>query len=676
MLESNNNEDFILEGLDSLDRKSIYSEKKDIFDFGTFIHENNFSPKFKGLSCRPTIFNTKTNTNKISNNAKLEQDEILNDFELVEDNNFIDKEMTNNENFNYKGYLDIGNVLHIEDPFMKASRPSEYNFRVTSNDINKIPNKTKKLIYKNNQKYLNKRSKSSVSENLNIDNFEKLKETNKEEETDEGLEENDSNRETFVDISRPSFISRSSIDFQENKFEIEILDSVWMTVLQVINCLIKSNLVQIAISMKELGLIWGPITIITIAIMSLVSLNLILEVNKITGQRSYLIFSEIIFGHFGSIIILLCQFMSAFGGCLTYVVIYNKVIPKLLTTSFSSETITDDVIFTLLLGFLLFLYCYKKDVSMIKSAAKYAVCAVILFFIVTIIDFIVAVSSQKRLISLHDKWNKKTKYEILYGLNRQGVENRLNNIISAIACIILSFSFHIFTFSIYGCMGKISRKQFFITTSISILIAAVIYLICGTIGYLLYYDKLIDSILDVIEDNWLSSLLSLANVINVVMTFPITFEALRNYFLIFSRIIITLFRNIFLYIFRCIPKIKNYEGRISNIRIIKSNNKKDINYFLMSGKPLVEISKIVEFFLTLILFISVFWFAFLYTKLKVIFSFAGGVMGNVLSFIFPSLFYLGVTDKKFSKYGIIAFIFIIFGFTTMGICIVSIIQTI
>jgi amino acid permease len=96
----------------------------------------------------------------------------------------------------------------------------------------------------------------------------------------------------------------------------------------------------------------------------------------------------------------------------------------------------------------------------------------------------------------------------------------------------------------------------------------------------------------------------------------------------------------------------------------------------MSGKPLVEISKIVEFFLTLILFISVFWFAFLYTKLKVIFSFAGGVMGNVLSFIFPSLFYLGVTDKKFSKYGIIAFIFIIFGFTTMGICIVSIIQTI
>ena len=50
-------------------------------------------------------------------------------------------------------------------------------------------------------------------------------------------------------------------------------------------------------------------------------------------------------------------------------------------------------------------------------------------------------------------------------------------------------------------MGKISRKQFFITTSVSVLITTIIYLICGTIRYLLYYDNLKDSILDSIEDN-------------------------------------------------------------------------------------------------------------------------------------------------------------------------------
>ena len=80
-------------------------------------------------------------------------------------------------------------------------------------------------------------------------------------------------------------------------------------------------------------------------------------------------------------------------------------------------------------------------------------------------------------------------------------KERLSNIITAVACIILSYSYHIFTFSIYGSMGKISRKQFFINTSVSILITTIIYLICGTIGYLLYYDNLKDSILDSIEDN-------------------------------------------------------------------------------------------------------------------------------------------------------------------------------
>ena len=148
-------------------------------------------------------------------------------------------------------------------------------------------------------------------------------------------------------------------------------------------------------------------------------------------------------------------------------------------------------------------YCYKQDVNILKAAAKYAVFAILLFFVVTIIDFCVAIFSQDRLISLNNTWNEKKKYEILYGLNSSDYEfkERLSNIITAVACIILSYSYHIFTFSIYGCMGKISRKQFFITTSVSVLITTIIYLICGTIRYLLYYDNLKDSILDSIEDN-------------------------------------------------------------------------------------------------------------------------------------------------------------------------------
>ena len=496
------------------------------------------------------------------------------------------------------------------------------------------------------------------------------------EEEEEEKEETPGN--TFIKVSRTSFLSRDSIDLEDTTFEIEVVDSVAMTVLQVINCMIKANLVQIAISMKELGLIWGPITICLIALMSLGSLILILEVNKMTGQRSYLIFSEMVFGHLGSVIILICQFMSAFGGCLSFIVIFNKVVPSLLSFSLSNNVFSDEKIFSSILGVILFFYCYKQDVNIIKSAAKYAVFAVLLFFLVTILDFIFAVFSQNRLINLNSQWNQEKRDEILYGLNRSNYsfKERVKNIITAVACIILSYSFHIFTFSIYGCMGKISRKQFFITTSVSVLITTIIYLICGTIGYLLYYDDLNDSILDAVSETWLSSLLSLANVINVIMTFPITFAAVKSYFLLFMGIMITLIRDFFLWGFSFLPRIKNMRDRISNA-IIDLDNQKDNKGLLMSGKALVKIPKFVELLLTLLIYCLVFLFASMYTKLKIIFSFTGGVMGNILSFIFPSIFYLGIAKKKaFSKYGILAVFFIIFGLVTMGICVTSTIQSI
>ena len=96
----------------------------------------------------------------------------------------------------------------------------------------------------------------------------------------------------------------------------------------------------------------------------------------------------------------------------------------------------------------------------------------------------------------------------------------------------------------------------------------------------------------------------------------------------------------------------------------------------MSGKPLVEIPKYFKYLLTIFILGVIFYFANMYTQLKIIFSFTGGVMGNILSFIFPSIFYLGFGGKKsFKRYGIVAVLFIIFGFMTMGICILSTIQS-
>ena len=700
--------DFHLEGLPTEDQKKLNEiQEVEMQDTeGIFIHE--YDPLQKSMRLikkRSTLKIPKSRLSiddkKILKIKKLDKtvcNDNLNDVYDEESFEYL------NPGIDFKvheksRYLDVNQILSLEDPFTRFSRPAKnyWNFSVMNQKNKKKANKKKKdYIFKEKpmdykQKEKDKDSLEEIHNDYNINEINESTDKNwkrdsinkidDEEEENEGGDEEFKNiddgdyKNEFIRFSRASFLSRDSIDLDyDDHFEVEVADSVGMTILQVINCMIKANLVQIAMCIKELGLIWGPITIITIGIMCLISLYLLLEVNKATGQRSYLIFSEMIFGHFGSIIILICQFMSAFGGCLSFIVIFNKVIPKVFTFSMSNDYIADDKVFTTSLAVILLFYCYRQDVNIIKEAAKYAVFAILLFFVLTIIDFIVAVFSQKRLININSTWNEQKKYEILNGLNNPNHEKRLANIITAVACIILSYSFHIFTFSIYGCMGKITRKQFYLTTSISVVITTIIYLICGTIGYLLYSDTLTDSILDSIQDSWLSYLLSIANVINVVMTFPITFSAVKNYFVLFIGIISTLIRDCCLCMLSCIPKVNNFRERARNTSITNVFLKDNTSY-LMSGKPLVQIPKFIEFFLTLFIYSIIFWFASMYTQLKVIFSITGGVMGNILSFIFPSIFYLGlVKTKHFSKYKFVAVFFIIFGLVTMGICITSTIQ--
>ena len=673
MKENNNDNDFLLEGLN----QEEYNKNKKEGNEPKFIDgsDNESLSKSTAIKMRSTVMFPKSryHIGRIGTESKKHKFEQTIFDNQLEDENEDEYEYDNEDDHiinNSPRYLFFDDFLNLEDPFTRVSRPSAFDNKRISGF-----NRRKKNKKKNN--FIFDKKKTLIEQNIDDENnrinnliIENQKIDKEEPKTKNEDEKSDNNDIEFVNMERPSFLSRNSIDLEEETFEVEVIDSVWLTVLQVINCMIKANLVQIAISMKELGLIFGPIAICTIALMSLVSLALILEVNQMTGQRSYLIFSEMLFGHFGSIIILIFQFMSAFGGCLSFIVIFNKVVPKLLNFTVPTNFVSNETIFSILLGFVMYFYCYKQDVNIIKSAAKYAVFGILLFFVVTITDFIIAVLSQDRLVNLNNYWNKDTVSEILYGLNRDGQKNRISNIITAIACIILSYSFHVFTFSIYGCMGKISKKQFFMTTSISVLITTIIYLICGIIGYLLYYDELQDSILDCIQESWSSSLLSLANVINVIMTFPITFAAVKNYFMLFTGIIITLFRDLFLWMFSCIPKFHQIRNNLKTESISKVF-KKENKSLIMSGNPLVKMPKFMEFLLTTLIYCLIFYVASKYNQLKIIFSITGGVMGNILSFIFPSIFYLCFSKKKCSKYGIFAIFFIFFGIVTMLICIFS-----
>ncbi len=497
------------------------------------------------------------------------------------------------------------------------------------------------MLESNFYKQVKKTSNTNNSNNVNV-----IQNTNSKKITDSNSENDNLTEDSFLD------------EFTGSKNFTEIkLNSVIMTITQIINCIIKSSLVQIAYCMKTLGMLYGSITIIIVAYFSLISLKLLMRVHERTKIKSYLLFSDVIFGKFGKFILLTLNFGSAYGNCLTFVKIFFKVIPNIITITLGNKQLNNTFALQLIMGIILFYYCFKKDISGIKKAAYYGFLGIIFFFIFTITDFFYTIRTGENIEKLQELKIK----EIIYGMDKN-LYSKLN----ALACIILSFSFHIFTFSIYGCMGQITITEFYVTAAGSIFICATIYLLCGTIGFLLYFNEIKDSILDASGKKILNTCLSLANCLSVIMTFPITFAALKNYWILLIEVFLTKFRDFIYFIFGCCKCVKMKKRVLKDLKVIEVNN-------FFGNATSVMLPKFVEIIVVIILFISVFYISTLDFEFKFIFGILGGLMGNTLSFIFPALFYLKIQNKEswHSKNNIISVLFVFLGTLSMICCITS-----
>ena len=115
-------------------------------------------------------------------------------------------------------------------------------------------------------------------------------------------------------------------------------------------------------------------------------------------------------------------------------VICLKILPPLARNFFGDNILSYDMFWSFLIGWIMLYYSIKKNVSGIGSAAKVGVFAISLFLSLVVFDFLLAA------------WTEKMPYDF----NLKFSETRLNNdYFSCIACIILSFSYHPYAFSIF-----------------------------------------------------------------------------------------------------------------------------------------------------------------------------------------------------------------------------------
>ena len=279
--------------------------------------------------------------------------------------------------------------------------------------------------------------------------------------------------------------------------------------------------------------------------------------------------------------------------------------------------LTDKKLLSMLLGLWLLIYVYKGDISGIKSAALWGVLGIIMYLVLNVTNL------------LYCSWNEdiiEDKDLSFFTLNAN-----LYDITSSIATILLSFSFHTYCFSIYECLDSPDQKKMIVTSSIGIFVSMLIYLLVGTIGYILYGSKITDSILDSMSFSGLAVLENISFVVNVVMSFPLTFSALKHYFMFLVEILVSII------VKTCIKKKENLVEKTSFSRTQTSsvrNTKiedldESINLHQQALKHpthhkrpdhlhIVHIPNFIEYILIFLLFLSIFYTANTYPNMKIV----------------------------------------------------------
>jgi amino acid permease len=268
----------------------------------------------------------------------------------------------------------------------------------------------------------------------------------------------------------------------------------------------------------------------------------------------------------GKIFILILNSLSSFGSCMSYIsnkyifnifntiflVIFLKLIPNLVTLGTGDTFFSNKTILSLILSIWLLIYCYQKDVSGIKAAAYWGVLGIVSFLFLEIANMLI--------------WSYYEMISEDNNINYININIYDYDVYSSIATIILSFSFHTYTFSIYECIENPDPRKMIVTSSIGIFTSTLIYLLVGTIGYILYGNNILDSILDTMGYTNISILMSISFVVNVVMSFPITFNSLHHYVIYLIEMILTMLKDM------CHKKSKKEIFLNSNIK--NSENKK------------------------------------------------------------------------------------------------------
>ena len=478
------------------------------------------------------------------------------------------------------------------------------------------------------------------------------------DEDDMKLEyEEDSGNETSPEKAEKeefrNLIEEPGDDDGENRHPTEH-NSMLYSALIIVKGMIGAGILNLPLIIKTFGIIGGSILTLVLSIIVITVAYYLGRCKDITQRYSYVVYSKLMFGIGGTIIIKVSLIIMISLLPVVQFLVFGDVLKGLSVLFYDINT----KILIIGIALILMPFMFQKDISGITNYAYFGIIGLGVYYICHIILFI----------------HKYNQNKIFFDKSMLYPKGTLKEIILCIGGYYNAFAFHINYFAIYLPLKPRNNKTMMKSVIIGTLSAGLIYSSYGILSYLMFGTQISDSALKYLQSDLLEAHKNKEYFI--VAIFVICFLSFLVNASISSMIHFYLFKSHFVGLVKFILKkrLEKEKEREENTPVqmvdIDENKEgeenREIRKFSDDVHSIKESEELLterkQFLVVFACYLYVILMAIGFDKIIIIESFNGSTVSNYINIIAPCLFYLYFAkDKKYYGEKILASFDILFG---------------
>jgi amino acid permease len=232
------------------------------------------------------------------------------------------------------------------------------------------------------------------------------------------------------------------------------------------NTILGAGVIALPYIMKCFGMIFGIILVCFMAMVTVLTIHLLMEAKDSTGKNTYGKIAEASLGAKGSIITKCAIILNNYGLCTVYLVIFGSLFPSILLELGAGATASDRRIWMSVLAVLLIPCIFNKSMGILRYASATGVVAITVFTIVLVIKL--------------GETGGKGGARVLYP-NASAAD-----MLSSFPDLFLAYTFHYNIFPIYNSLEDKTNRGMMKAGSLGLLISTIVFNTIGIVGYLMF----------------------------------------------------------------------------------------------------------------------------------------------------------------------------------------------